>query len=118
VAILKNLEALAVMAAPRLAYPERWPGVVADALRLAREGWATQALGLGWEPLEIWGCCPMPDGDPAVDGLAVWLQGRRILLLDDKSCIVATATGDRNIFNRGRGVGAILIWDLAKGAPA
>lgn len=114
VALGQNLDVLAGMGAPRLAHPERWPGIVADALRLVREGWATQALCLGWEPLEIWGCCPLVDGDPAADGLAVWLEGRRVLLLDDKTCIVASGSSDRSIFTRGCAEGAVLLWDLGK----
>lgn len=87
------------MPTPRLKDRTRWRPVVADADRLVTEGWAAQAFALGWHPLELfgWGLT----GEDRYDGLAVWLAGRRIIVLDDSSVVVRD--GDwRRIFNRQR----------------
>lgn len=111
--IRAGLVSLQAMAAPRITRPEIWPGVVADALRLSSEGWAAQAMGLGWSPLDLWGCSPVTRGNPDHDGLAVWLDGRRILLLDERTCIVNAGTGARAVFTRRRSTGAALLWNIS-----
>lgn len=117
-ALIRGLEALTRMVPPRITKPEVWPVVVADALRLADDGWAAQALGLGWGPVDIWGCSPDVGGNPDHDGLAVWLAGRRVLLLDERTCIVETGPVARSVFTRRKvpPAGAVLLWDLGKGA--
>lgn len=108
-----GLAALRVMAAPRITRPQVWLAIVADAVRLATDGWAAHALRLGWHPLELWGCSPERGGNMDHDSLAVWLDGRRVLLIDDSTCIVATGTVGRSVFNR-RSVarGGVLLWDM------
>lgn len=77
-----------------------WPGVVADALALARDGWAAKALALGWNAGDLFGVGPRDDWD--FQGLAVWLDGRQILMLDEKHAIVAGNPADyRSAFIRG-----------------
>jgi hypothetical protein len=103
------------MAAPRITRPEIWLAVVADAVRLASDGWAVQAIGLGWSPLDLWGCSPEPGGNADQDGLAVWIRGRRILLLDADSCIVENQPRAHSVFNR-RSVaaGGVFLWDIGE----
>ncbi len=62
---------------PHIARREVWPGIVADSIGLARDGWASKALALGWSAHDVFGTGP--DGDRSFDGLAVWLGGRRIV---------------------------------------
>lgn len=107
-----GLRRLRVMAAPHIAAPEVWPGIVEDAARLANEGWAAQALALGWSPLHLWGCSSDRGGNPEHDGLAVWLAGRRVLLLDETSCIADSGAGRRSIFNRHPMEDAVMLWEL------
>ncbi len=114
--VVVGLKALQAMAAPRIARPEIWPGVVADAFRLTSEGWAAQALSLGWTPLDLWGCSPVARGNPDHEGLAVWLDGRRILLLDERTCIVDAGAGARAVFTRREPAVGALLWDLGKAA--
>ncbi len=111
--IAQGLARLETMAAPRLLNPDLWPGAVADAISLARNGWAAKVLALGWTELELFGCIADRHGDPAGDGLAVWLAGRRLVLIDERSAIAAEGTS-RFCFNR-RTVpaGAIFIWELS-----
>lgn len=113
--IVAGLKRLGGMAAPRITRPEVWPQVVADAQRLVAEGWAAQAIGLGWAPLHLWGCSPEKGGNEAQDGLAVVLAGRRIVLLDDRSAIIESAAGTRRVFNVLPMAGAVMLWELGNG---
>lgn len=102
-----GLNKLRVMIAPPITKPEVWPVIVEDAVGIASGGWARMALALGWNPLDLFGCSP--DGD--FEGLAVWLAGRRLVLVDERSAIVAE--GDRrSVFNRRGTEGAMFLWDL------
>ncbi len=116
-----DLARLKCMSPPsNLARESRWGDVVRDALRLARDGWAATALSLGWSKRDLFGVGPKDSHE--FEGLAVWLVGRPIMLLDDRVCIVADG-GNRSIFNRG-GLGhgkdadsePALLWDF--GRPA
>lgn len=111
-----GLDRLGSMAAPAMSRPEIWPEIVRDAQRLATEGWAGRALDLGWHPLDLWGVSPVTGGIADLEGLAVWLSARRVLLLDDRSCIAESRPGSHAIFNRRRSMdGAVFLWDLGKG---
>lgn len=106
--IADGVKLLASRRAPRIRRPEAWPQVVSDSLRIARDGWARTALALGWDPLELWGCTP----DGQFEGLAAWLSGRRLALIDDSSAIAAKG-GQRFIFTRGpTPAGTIFLWNL------
>lgn len=113
--IQDGLVALGTMAAPRLRHPERWPGVVADAHRLASDGWAAQALNLGWDVLDLFGAVPDPAGDPDADGLAVKLNGRRVLALCGSFATVEDQGRGRSYLHRGNTEGARLLWALHRG---
>ncbi|MDQ0840217.1 hypothetical protein [Sphingomonas faeni] len=95
------LRRLELMPPPRkLERPDNWRGVVIDALTLARERWAVKALALGWTAGDLFGVGARTDWD--FQGLAVWLDGRRIIMLDNKQAIVAGNQGDyRTAFVRG-----------------
>jgi hypothetical protein len=62
--------------------------------------------------LDLWGCSPDIGGNPDHDGLAVWLDGRRILLLDERTCIVDAGAGARAVFTRRPIDGAVLLWEI------
>ncbi len=111
-ALAAGLASLRAKPAPRITRPDVWPEIVADAERLARCGWAAQALALGWEPLQLFGCSPAAGGIADLEGLAVWLAGRRIILLDSRSVIVANGPRSRSIFNRRSMDGAVFLWEL------
>ncbi|MCA1653676.1 MAG: hypothetical protein ABR588_05955 [Sphingomicrobium sp.] len=102
------------MAAPRLRRPEAWPAVVSDALGLARYGWAAKALALGWSPFELFGAVPDATSDPAADGLAVWLAGRKLLAITADYAAADDGDGGRSYFNRREAHGAVLLWDLGR----
>jgi hypothetical protein len=113
--IVAGLERLKGAAAPRTSNPERWPAVVADALRLAADGWAAQALKLGWSPLDLFGAVTDKRGDPNGDGLAVKLCGRPLLALCASFATVSDGTGARTYLYRGSNAGARLLWQLGNG---
>jgi hypothetical protein len=95
------LRRLERMPPPRkLQRPQNWGGVVADAMTLARDRWAAKAIALGWTAGDLFGVGARDDWD--FQGLAVWLDGRRIVMLDDKQAIVVGNLGDyRTAFVRG-----------------
>ena len=113
--IRAGLIALKSMAAPRLILPEGWPAAVADALMLARDGWVSNALALGWSPLDLFGAVTDRDGYSGADGLAVWLGGRPVLAICDTYASVGDGIG-RAYFNRASRLGETLLWDIGKDA--
>jgi len=107
-----GLRRLPSMPSPRLVRPDLWPVVVSDALGLACDGWAAKAMALGWTDLDLFGAVPNRDGDPAGEGLAVWLAGRRLLALCSTYAVVEDVGGGRSYFNRRQAKGAVLLWRL------
>lgn len=99
--LVANLRRLRLMLPPaKIERAENWRAVVADALTIAREGWAATALALGWTASDLFGVGPVDSWD--FEGLAVWLRGRRIVLLDDRRAVVEGDGGDyRSTFIRG-----------------
>lgn len=97
---------------PTRANASEWAAVVRDAKRLAEEGWASQALSLGWTPLDLFGAVTDPAGDPEADGLAVKLNGRRVLALCASFATVENGPNARVFIYRGTNEGARLIWVL------
>ena len=117
-AALRRLE---MMPAPRkLQQPANWRGVVADAMVLARDQWAAKAMALGWTVGDLFGVGERTDWE--FQGLVVWLNGRRIVMLDEKQAIVADPQGDRrSIFVRGGlrhgvqpKVAPVMLWEFGR----
>ena len=113
-AVTTGLARLQALPIPRITRPEVWPEIVADALRLVDEGWAQQALALGWQPFHLWGCSPDRGGNTDHDGLAVMLAGRRIVLLDERMALIEAGTGAHALFNVRPMPGAVLLWELGR----
>jgi hypothetical protein len=112
--VQEGLIALGKAAAPRLCNPELWPATVTDAQRLASDGWAAQALSLGWSALDLFGAVPDAGGDSQGDGLAVKLNGRKVLALCASFATVADASNGRSYLHRGSTEGARLLWELGR----
>ena len=110
------LQRLRSRSAPRGVNPAAWSEVVADAARLARDGWAAQALALGWSDLDLFGAVADAEGDPSADGLAVKLGGRRVLAMCETFATIAGPDGGRCWHYRGNNEGAVLLWELGHGA--
>lgn len=104
--IIVGLNRLRGLHLPHITRPKVWPEIVADAQRLASEGWANSALGLGWSPLELWGW------SPEREGLAVWLAGRPLVLVDDRMAIVRVGMV-RSVFNRRNSQSTRFLWELS-----
>jgi len=100
---------------PRGVPAEPWRIAVRDARRLAADGWAAQALALGWSDLDLFGAVLDKSGDPNADGLAVQLDGRRVRAIFDSFAAIADASGKRSYFYRGNNEGARLLWALGRG---
>lgn len=106
-AVRAGLNRLRLANPPRLRRSEVWQVVVADALRLAMDGWAERALSLGWQPIELFGI------SSSFEGLAAWLDGRAILLLDDARVIVRRGD-ERHQYHRTSADGAVWLWDWGR----
>jgi len=109
--IRSGLAALAKAPAPRLKQPEAWPAICADAQRLADDGWVAIALAMGWDAFDLFGAVSDPHGDPDANGLAVWLDGRKVLAICG-AFVVAMGSDGRAYFNRRERKGARLLWTL------
>lgn len=86
--VVDGVRRLKVMHPPRLLRPDAWSIVVADAALLVESGWAASALKSGWSTVEIFGAVPDLAGDPASDGLAVWLAGRKLRMITAERAVV------------------------------
>lgn len=102
-----GLERLRLLPRPRIARPDVWTTIVSDAGWLAESGWAGQAIKLGWDAAELFGI----SSDPDWQSLAVWLDGRRPLLIGERTAFV-DKDGWRAIFNRRRSADAIMLWEI------
>jgi len=111
VEIVVGLDRLRAEPQPRLSSPSAWAGVVTDAHMIASEGWAAVAVSLGWSPLNLFGSSPEIGGNADLDGLAVWLSGRKIVAIDER-VVVADAAGARALYYGRPMKGAALLWDL------
>jgi hypothetical protein len=105
-----GLDRLRDMRRPRVQRPELWDEITRDALEIATDGWAAQAIALGWEPLQIFGY--QPSSDPDDFGLAVELAGRTIVAVDER-CFYLRKDGVRSFFdNRPRPALTKFLWEL------
>ena len=118
-ALAASLRALESMPAPQhVERVDHWPDIVTDALSIARTGWAAKAMALGWSAGDLFGIGPRDDWQ--FSGLAVWLRGRTIMLLDQRSAIVADGQ-QRAAFNRGGmghgthpSVAPVMLWEFGR----
>ncbi len=119
--LANSLRRLETMPAPRqLERSANWRGVVTDAITLARDRWAAKALTLGWTAGDLFGVGARTDWD--FQGLAVWLDGRRLVMLDDRQAIAAgNPLDDRSAFIRGGmrhgtqpTVVPVMLWELGR----
>ena len=96
---------------------ERWAQFIDDCGRFLDQGWATRANGLGWGPLDLFGCDrerPPADNDHA--GLLWRVEGGKLVVMSAYAAIIETATGQQKTFHRRNNhPGELaLAWELAK----
>lgn len=110
---LRRLEALPPPA--KVSSLDAWHRVVADALSLARDGWASNAIALGWTAADLYGIGPRDSNE--WDALATWLQGRRVAVLTEWSA--RTECGDtfyREAYMRPNSprIRPVWLWDFGR----
>lgn len=111
-AIVAGLESMRGLPPPRLSNQSTWHEVRRDAEWLAASGWAGKALALGWDPLAVFGCGQQ--GSRQYEGLAVWLAGRRLVLLDEHSAIAVEGRA-RSVFHVPRTPArAVFLWAFGR----
>jgi hypothetical protein len=94
----------------------RWRQFIDDCGRFLDFGWATQAMRLGWQPADLFGCDrhkPFARIDRM--GLLWLLNGRKLLALTDSTATIACANGVAQRYYRAPlPDGAVLTWELAR----
>ena len=95
--------------------PERWTQFIDDCGRFLDQRWATHAEGLGWGPLDLFGCDrerPPAEDDHA--GLLWRVEGGKLLIMSAYAAIIETATGQQKTFHRrnNRPGELALAWEL------
>jgi hypothetical protein len=95
----------------------RWLRFIDDCGRFLDDGWAACAEGLGWGPLDLFGCDrTKPFARINRAGLLWLLNGRRLLALAADTAAIATASGGYLTFRRRfREPGGVLAWELPHG---
>jgi hypothetical protein len=91
---------LTAMPPPRT-YPEHaWQQLIVDAERFL-DGWAQQAVALGWADWEVFGCHRRaPWGRIQGMGLVLLLHGRELAALTAAEAVIRTRTGARQAYRR------------------
>jgi len=94
---------------------ERWAQFIDDCGRFLDQGWATHAEGLGWGPLDLFGCDrerSPAEGDHA--GLLWRIEGGKLIIMSAYAAIIETATGQQKTFHRrnNRPGELALAWEL------
>ena len=94
---------------------ERWAQFIDDCGRFLDQGWATYAEGLGWGPLDLFGCDrerSPAEGDHA--GLLWRIEGGKLIIMSAYAAIIETATGQQKTFHRrnNRPGELALAWEL------
>jgi hypothetical protein len=86
---------------PARTYPEHaWQQLIVDAERFL-DGWAQQAMALGWPDWELFGCCRhAPWGRIQGMGLILLLHGRELTALTASEAAIRTRTGARQTYRR------------------
>jgi len=118
-AIFDQVARLSHLSPPKVHNRAAWFEVVQDAQRLVSEGWADRALDLGWTAGDLFGVGQRDSHDFA--GLAVWLEGRRIIVMDETIAVARDERGRATFNRRGFGHGKdvrqppVLLWQFGRG---
>ena len=98
--------------------PRRWLQFVDDTGSFL-DRWAAQASGLGWGPLDLFGCDrvrPFARIDKA--GLLWLLHGNRLIALTADAAVIETRTGAKQTYCRKpTEPGRVLAWELRPSGP-
>lgn len=102
---------------PKLTMPTQWWGTAVDAVLLHTGGWTEKALRLGWSVADLYGIGPKDDQQFA--GLAAWLDGREVVMIDEHGASAALMSRGSAIEQPLRyrrrdphNCGPVMIWDF------
>jgi hypothetical protein len=90
--------------------PARWRLFIDDCRRFFDEGWATQAVSCGWQPVDLFGCNrnrPFARIDQA--GLLWLTAGAKVVAISETCASIQTATGARQTYTKSD---RVLVWEL------
>jgi hypothetical protein len=93
---------------PERCFEDRWEQVLDDVDYVA-EVWAEPAYAAGWRSLELFGCAPNLGRRLDLCGLAVLLESRKVVSVNEHAIVIATGA-DRHSFRRKRMEGSVPLW--------
>ena len=93
---------------PERCSEDRWEQVLED-VDYVVEHWAGPACAAGWQLLELFGCAPNLGRRLDLCGLAVLLEGRKVVSVNEEGIVIATGA-DRHSFRRKRMEGSVPLW--------
>jgi len=97
---------------------ERWTQFIDDCGRFLDQGWAIHAMGLGWGPLDLFGCDrERPPAEEDHAGLLWRVEGGDLLMMSAYAAIIRTANGQEKTFHRrnNRPGELALAWEMTSG---
>jgi len=110
--IALGLHRLRSMPTPRVTNPAVWPEIVADASRLAQEGWAAKAIDLSWDALHLFGWEPGVDLEAWDYSLAVVMEGWLVVDVSADYITLRKGNVSRPFKNRPRPALTRYLWEL------
>lgn len=111
--VAEAVASLRLMPAPDGMSPDRWSQLVADADWFASHHWAA-ARAMGWTVREVFGVSPGFARRVDLDGLVTFLRGRDVGSITADAIDVVSG-GEVLRFRRGRGAGAVPMWEATGG---
>ena len=112
--LVRGIARLHRQPAPRVTKPDVWPVIVGDALYLATTGWASDALALGWHPLELFGCATAVEGDDDRLGLAGRLDGRDVVDISQEAALLRVASAPAILRRNSSFEGTTYLWEYGR----
>lgn len=94
--------------------PTAWPLILSDAIRLIDGGWTAQALALGWTIHDLFSAAR---GRDYGNGLAIWLNGRPLALIDESGAMAKTGNGYAYFHRRHDVQDRVLLWEIGRQLP-
>ena len=110
--VADGLVKLRMMPPSRITKPDVWPEIVANAVRTADEGWAAQAIDLGWGPHHLFGWEASAAPDPWDYSLAVIMEGWPIVDVTADFITLQKGNACRPFKNRPRPALGKFLWEL------
>lgn len=113
--IVEGLRVLRDRPAPNVTRPDLWNEIATDAVLFAFDGWAGEALSLGWTTHQVFGCAAARKGDDYLLGITGRLTGRRVLGVSGVSVTVKEGGTSLSLARpRQHDTGVVYLWEYGR----